>query len=58
MKIEISEKEYLELLKKADKWDALDFKLSEIYGDGDYEEENEADLSDIGEICAQAFGYL
>ena len=44
---------------KADKWDALDQKISKYYPEE--EEENsdeEGDLLDIGEHAARAFGYM
>jgi len=56
--MEISQEEYNALKIKADKWDALDNQLAEIYGEGDDDNEQETDLADIGEICAIAFGYL
>ena len=46
---------------KAEKWDALDKKISSYYVDenGDELEGNEGgDLIDIGEAAAIAFGYL
>lgn len=49
------------VLNKAEKWDALDDKISKFYFD---EEGNElgdsegGDLLDIGESAASAFGYL
>jgi len=57
-KMEITQEEYSELKTKANKWDTLDNKLAEIYGEGDDDNEQETDLVDIGEICATAFGYL
>jgi len=54
----LTTKDYLELKSKADKWDALDDKLAEMYGSGDDDNEQETDLIDIGEVCASAFGYL
>lgn len=56
--MEISQEHYNELKIKANKWDSLDNKLAEIYGYGDDNNEQEADLSDVGEIAASAFGYL
>ena len=56
--MEISQEEYNSLKSKSDKWDALDNKLAEIYGEGDDDNEQETDLGDIGEIAATAFGYL
>jgi hypothetical protein len=50
--------DYLKLKSKADKWDALDNQLAEMYGEGDDDNEQESDLVDVGEICATAFGYL
>lgn len=54
----LSQEEYNALKAKADKWDALDNKLAEIYGSGDDDNEQERDLCDIGEIAATEFGYL
>jgi hypothetical protein len=54
----------LETLKaKAEKWDALESKVSEFYlnTEGEYDEENpvrKGDLGDIGEVAAIAFGWL
>lgn len=46
--------------KKAEQWDALDEKIGKFYaGEEDNEEEGiEGDLCDIGEVAAEAFGYL
>jgi len=48
--------------KKAEKWDALDAKLQNIYFDEEGNEredvDGDTDLGTIGEICAMAFGYL
>lgn len=46
---------------KADKWDKLDDQIAAFYPEdenGDYDEEFEGNLLDIGEIAASAFGYL
>lgn len=47
---------------KAEKWDALEDKISAFYVDenDNVVEDNEHDggLLDIGEIAARAFGYL
>ena len=51
-------KEQIEIFKeKANKWDALDKKISKFYNEED-DEVNDGDLCDIGEIAAQAFCYL
>lgn len=57
--------EYFEKLKrKADKWDALDEKISKCYGEENEEgewvdnEDDNTDLGTIGEIAARAFGFL
>lgn len=41
---------------KADKWDALDEKISKFYPEDESEEAG--DLGDIGEVAAIAFGFL
>ncbi len=56
-------KEEIEQLKiKVGKWDALEAKISACYVDEDgnelQEEDGGADLCDIGEIAAIAFGFL
>lgn len=50
---ERAEAEIAELKYKAEKWDSLDAKLAKFY-----EDDSEADLADIGEAAAIAFGYL
>lgn len=57
-RISINDVELFTLRQKAEKWDALDDKLSKIYGDGEDSDDDETDLTTIGEIAAQAFGYL
>ena len=48
-----------EFKAKADKWDALDEKIGEVYiYDEEDDESGFLDLSDVGELAAQAFGYL
>lgn len=47
---------------KSDKWDKLDEEIGRFY-ENDWEElsdadSEEGDLADIGEVEAQAFGYL
>lgn len=48
--------------KKAEKWDALEEKISKFYAepeDEDYDEGmDESGLIGIGEVAASAFGYL
>lgn len=41
---------------KAEKWDSLDKQLGKIYDEED--DSAEGDLCDIGELCANRFGYL
>lgn len=53
----ISLKEYNILKRKADKWDALDEKISKMYSEED-NDSKDYDLIDVGEIAAEAFGYL
>ena len=50
-----TEEQIKEFKAKADKWDALDEELNKIY---DEEDEDGADLAHVGELAAQAFGYL
>lgn len=45
-----------EFKAKADKWDALDVKIGEVYFQD--EEDGGADLAHVGELAAKAFGYL
>lgn len=52
-----TEEQINEFKAKADKWDALDEKIGEVYFQ-DEEDEDGADLADVGELAAQAFGYL
>jgi hypothetical protein len=49
--------------KKAERWDALDEKISKFYcnTEGEIDEdnpENKGDLLDIGEIAARAFNWI
>lgn len=53
-----TEEQILEWKNKAEKWDALDEQLSTYYLQVDDGETDEADLCDIGETAAAAFGYL
>lgn len=63
---EPSKKEISEWKLKAEKWDALESKISDCYGkevDGEFVEheddsEESGDLIVIGEIAAIAFGFL
>jgi hypothetical protein len=41
------------LRAKAEKWDALESEIGKFY-----EDDSDADLGDIGEAAAVAFGYL
>jgi uncharacterized protein with GYD domain len=41
------------LRAKAERWDALESKIGKFY-----EDDSDADLGDIGEAAAVAFGYL
>lgn len=49
---------------KAEKWDKLEVKISKCYNNakGEYDEKNpefeDADLCTIGEMAAQAFGWM
>lgn len=52
-----TEEQINEFKSKADKWDALDEEIGEVYFQ-DEEDEEGADLAHIGELAAQAFGYL
>lgn len=62
--IEEAKKDWEEDQKtKAEKWDALEEKIAEIYGhenNGEWveNEDDGADLGTIGEIAASAFGFL
>lgn len=47
-----------EFKAKADKWDALDEKIGEVYFQDEEDEDGGADLAHVGELAAQAFGYL
>ena len=44
--------------KKADKWDALEKKIANFYPEDQSEDDADAGLVDIGEIAAEAFGFL
>lgn len=54
-----TEEQIEEFKAKADKWDALDAEIGEIYT---YDEEDDEsgflDLAHVGELAAKAFGYL
>lgn len=57
------QQEKSDALNKAAKWDALDEKIGEFYGDADELEETQQEeeglgLIGIGEIAAEAFGYF
>jgi hypothetical protein len=54
------EEQQTSIKEKADKWDALEKKISKYYFDenGDENPEVEGDLGDIGLDAASAFGYL
>jgi hypothetical protein len=57
----LTTKEYLDLKRKADRWDALGETIAKMYvtEEGEEYEGTEAgDLCDIGEAAAAAFGYL
>ena len=57
----LTTKEYLDLKRKADKWDALNEKIGSFYFDKDgneLDDEEGGDLCDIGEAAAIAFKYL
>lgn len=57
-----TEKEIEQWKAKAAKWDALEAKIAACYvddnGDELEDEDGGADLCDIGEIAASAFGFL
>jgi hypothetical protein len=56
-----TEEQIEEWKRKAERWDALDEKISKFYFTEDGEEIMDGeggDLSDIGEAAATAFGYL
>lgn len=53
-----TEEELKKMKTKADAWDALDKKIGALYEDEDDNENEEADLLDVGELAAIAFGYL
>jgi hypothetical protein len=50
------EEQQISIKEKADKWDALEKKISKYYFDENLEVER--DLGDIGLDAASAFGYL
>ena len=52
-----TEEQIEEFKKKADKWDALEKKISSFYPDED-SENTIGDLLDIGEAAAIAFGFF
>jgi hypothetical protein len=59
----LTTKEYLDLKRKADKWDTLNETIGRMYYTEEGEEvdpyaEDGYDLLDIGEAAASAFGYL
>ena len=64
-----TEQQIEEWKSKAEKWDALDLKISTYYDEDELEglfddddeerlEEGEGNLLDIGEAAARAFGYM
>lgn len=53
-----TEEQIKEFKEKADKWDALDAKIGDIYIHDEEDEDGGADLADVGELAAKAFGYL
>lgn len=53
--VTITKKEYEELKEKASQWDKLGKNIDEFYA---LEEEQEDGLTTIGEMAAEAFGYL
>ena len=55
--MEITDKQYKELEKKANKWDELNDKIANFYPDEDNRFIH-GDLGDIGEVAAAAFRYL
>lgn len=59
--MKITSKEYTDLKIKAEKWDALDKAIRDMYYDEDGNELDAyegGDLCDIGEVAAMAFKYL
>jgi hypothetical protein len=52
-KAESLKEENERLRAKAERWDALESKIGKFY-----EDDSDADLGDIGEAAAVAFGYL
>ena len=57
----LTHQEYIELKRKADKWDALDKRIGEMYYDengNELDADDGGDLCDIGELAAIAFKYL
>lgn len=52
----ITTKEYVDLKRKADKWDDLGEKIAKFYPED--EDEDTGDLCDIGEVAAMAFKFL
>ena len=54
-----TEQQIEEFKEKADKWDALDEKIGEVYiHDEEDDESGFLDLAHVGELAAKAFGYL
>ena len=48
-----------EFKAKADKWDALDAKIGEVFAVSDDKSTKDCyDIVDIAELAAKAFGYL
>lgn len=51
-----------EFKRKANAYDELEKQIAEYYGEeneeGEYEENEDSDLSTIGEIAASHFGFL
>lgn len=59
--MEYTKKQIEEWKAKAKKWDDLRKRIDKFYVDADGNELSESDggdLGDIGEVAAQAFGYL
>lgn len=59
----LTTEEYLELKRKADKWDALGKTIAKMYVTEDGEDvdpysDDGYDLCDIGEAAASAYGWL
>jgi len=53
-----TEEQIEEFKAKADKWDAMDAKIGEVYFQDEEDEDGGADLAHVGELAAKAFGYL